>query len=136
MGTFIVSFIGNGFVQSAQHAPILDRLSPTARRHSMVRALALQVDASVALTCTQQPTCYDTCTCLAKDINNGFAVFCKQVLLYFTIIVSVVSLFGVLTAPDIIREGSDFVTRLKSDNVWVVVLEKMRHGLGDGVIMC
>lgn len=36
MGTFIVSFIGNGFVQSAQHAPILDRLSPTARRRSMV----------------------------------------------------------------------------------------------------
>lgn len=54
----------------------------------------------------------------------------SQVLLYFMIIVSVLSLFGVLTAPDIIREASDFVTRLKSDNVWVVVLEKMRHGLG------
>lgn len=53
-----------------------------------------------------------------------------QVLLYFLIIVCVVSLFGLLTAPDIIREASDFVTRLKSDNVWVVVLEKMRHGLG------
>lgn len=53
-----------------------------------------------------------------------------QVLLYFLFIVSVLGLFGVLTAPDIIREASDFVTRLKSDNVWVVVLEKMRHGLG------
>lgn len=36
-------------------------------------------------------------------------------------------------APDLIREGSDFVTRLKSDNVWVVVLEKMRHGLGSAL---
>jgi hypothetical protein len=36
MGTFIISFIGNGFVQTAQHAPVLDRLSPTVRRHSMV----------------------------------------------------------------------------------------------------
>ena len=53
-----------------------------------------------------------------------------QVLLYFLIIVSVLGLFAVLTAPDIIREASDFVTRLKSDNVWTVVLEKMRHGLG------
>jgi predicted PurR-regulated permease PerM len=52
------------------------------------------------------------------------------VLLYFLIIVSVLGLFAVLTAPDIIREASDFVTRLKSDNVWTVVLEKMRHGLG------
>jgi predicted PurR-regulated permease PerM len=91
MGTFIISFIGNGFVQTAQHAPVLDRLSPTLRRHSMV-------------------------------------------LLYFLIIVSVLGLFAVLTAPDIIREASDFVTRLKSDNVWTVVLEKMRHGLGDGMM--
>ena len=28
-------------------------------------------------------------------------------------------LFGVLTIPDIAREGADFVNRLKSDNVWV-----------------
>ena len=53
-----------------------------------------------------------------------------QVVLYFAAIVCILTLFGVMTAPDIIREGSDFVTRLKSDNVWVVVLEKMRHGLG------
>ena len=52
------------------------------------------------------------------------------VLLYFTTIVSVVTLFGVLTIPDIIREGADFVSRLQSDNIWVVVLEKLRHGVG------
>ena len=51
-------------------------------------------------------------------------------LLYFSGIVSVVFLFGVMTIPDIIREGADFVRRLKSENVWVVVLEKMRNGLG------
>lgn len=46
------------------------------------------------------------------------------------LIVSVLTLFGVLTIPDIIREGSDFVQRLKAENVWVVVLEKLRHGVG------
>jgi hypothetical protein len=44
--------------------------------------------------------------------------------------VSVLTLFGVLTIPDIVREGSDFVQRLKAENVWVVVLEKLRHGIG------
>lgn len=89
MGVFIISFIGNGFVQSARNTPVLKSMSPTARRRLLV-------------------------------------------LLYFSAIVSILILFAVLTAPDIIREGSDFVTRLKSENVWVVVLEKMRHGLGDG----
>ena len=46
------------------------------------------------------------------------------------LIVSVLTLVGVLTIPDIIREGSDFVQRLKAENVWVVVLEKLRHGVG------
>ena len=55
---------------------------------------------------------------------------CAQVLLYFAAIVSCVTLFGVLTIPDIIRESADFVTRLQSDSIWVVVLEKLRHGLG------
>ncbi len=53
-----------------------------------------------------------------------------QVLVYFTAIVSCVTLFGVMTIPDIIRESADFVTRLQSDSIWVVVLEKIRHGLG------
>ena len=53
-----------------------------------------------------------------------------QVLAYFTAIVSCVTLFGVMTIPDIIRESADFVTRLQSDSIWVVVLEKIRHGLG------
>ena len=52
------------------------------------------------------------------------------VLLYFTIILSIVTLFGVLTIPNVIREGADFVSRLQSDNIWVIVLEKLRHGIG------
>ncbi|DBB10731.1 TPA: hypothetical protein ACH3X3_007221 [Trebouxia sp. C0006] len=93
MGTFIVAFIGNGFVASAQNSTALKILDskPMLRRRLLV-------------------------------------------LLYFSGIVSVVFLFGVMTIPDIVREGADFVRRLKSENVWVVVLEKMRNGLGDGVM--
>jgi hypothetical protein len=36
MGTFIVAFIGNGFVASAQDAPLLGKLSPKARRRLLV----------------------------------------------------------------------------------------------------
>ena len=57
---------------------------------------------------------------LAPDISVSVA----------QLIVSVLTLFGVLTIPDIIREGSDFVQRLKAENAWVVVLEKLRHGVG------
>lgn len=91
MGTFIVAFIGNGFVGSAQKSPAFRFLDsrPLLRRRLLV-------------------------------------------LLYFSGIVSIVFLFGVMTIPDIIKEGADFVRRLKSENVWVVVLEKMRHGLGYG----
>jgi len=37
---------------------------------------------------------------------------------------------GAITIPDIVREGSDFVQRLQNENIWTVVLEKMRSGLG------
>ena len=94
MGTFIVAFIGNGFVSSTQKSTALKFLNsrPMLRRRLLV-------------------------------------------LMYFSGIVSVVFLFGVMTIPDIIREGADFVRRLKSENVWVVVLEKMRNGLGYGLIV-
>ncbi|KAK2079954.1 hypothetical protein QBZ16_002349 [Prototheca wickerhamii] len=91
MGTFIVSFIGNGFVNSAQDNPLLRRLSPATRRHMLVTA-------------------------------------------YFVAIASIFCLFGTLIIPDVVREGFDFVTRLQTENIWVVVLEKMRDGLGDGVM--
>ncbi|KAL6785199.1 hypothetical protein ACKKBG_A02845 [Auxenochlorella protothecoides x Auxenochlorella symbiontica] len=91
MGTFIVSFIGNGFVNSAQNTPLLRRLTPSARRHVLVSA-------------------------------------------YFIAIISMFCLFGVLIIPDVVREGFDFVQRLQTDNIWVVVLQKMRDGLGDGVM--
>ena len=52
------------------------------------------------------------------------------VLIYFAAIVAFITLFGIMTIPDIAREGADFVSRLKSDSVWVVLVEKMRHGLG------
>lgn len=88
MGTFVLSFIGNGFVRSAQRTmPLPVAIPPGMRRKFLV-------------------------------------------LLYFTAIVSCVTLFGVMTIPDIIREAADFVSRLQSDSIWVVVLEKLRHGLG------
>ncbi|CAL8468128.1 g7667 [Coccomyxa elongata] len=92
MGTFVLSFIGNGFVRSAQRTMPLPKAIPPGMRRKFL------------------------------------------VLLYFTAIVSCVTLFGVMTIPDIIREAADFVSRLQSDSIWVVVLEKLRHGLGDGMM--
>eukprot|EP00889_Picochlorum_renovo_P002369 jgi/Picre1/29399/NNA_004787.t1 len=91
MGTFIVSFIGNSFVTSAQNIPQLKTLSPQRRRRVLV-------------------------------------------FVYYTCIVLLFTLFGVLIIPDVVREGYDFVSRLQTENLWVVVLEKMRKGLGDGVM--
>lgn len=56
------------------------------------------------------------------------------VVLYFSTIVALVTLFGVMTIPDIAREGADFVSRLQSDNIWVVLVEKARRGLGDHIM--
>ncbi|KAK9803350.1 hypothetical protein WJX73_007055 [Symbiochloris irregularis] len=91
MGTFILAFVGNSFVRSAQQTRLLSPFSPLLRRRTLV-------------------------------------------LIYFTFILGVVSMLGIATMPDIIREGADFITRLQSDNIWVVVLEKARSGLGDGVM--
>lgn len=52
------------------------------------------------------------------------------VVTFFAIIAATLALFGVLTIPDIIREGADFVGRLQSDNIWVMIVRKMREGLG------
>lgn len=52
------------------------------------------------------------------------------VFVYYTCIVLLFTLFGVLIIPDVVREGYDFVSRLQTENLWVVVLEKMRKGLG------
>ncbi|EIE20668.1 hypothetical protein COCSUDRAFT_48360 [Coccomyxa subellipsoidea C-169] len=92
MGTFVLSFIGNGFVRSAQRTMPFPATIPVGMRRKFL------------------------------------------VLLYFTAIVSCVTLFGVMTIPDIIREAADFVSRLQSDSIWVVVLEKLRQGLGDGMM--
>lgn len=91
MGTFVVSFVGNGFVQSVEDLLPLRRFTPQKRRRLLVTA-------------------------------------------YFTAIVSLFTLFGVLIIPDVVREGVDFVSRLQTENLWVVVLEKMRKGLGEGVM--
>ena len=56
------------------------------------------------------------------------------VIVYYTGIVLLFTLFGVLIIPDVVREGYDFVSRLQTENLWTVVLEKMRKGLGDGVM--
>ena len=88
MGTFVLSFIGNGFVRSAQRTMPFPGAIPSGMRRKLL------------------------------------------VLLYFTSIVSCVTLFGVMTIPDIIREAADFVSRLQSDSICLVVLEKLRQGLG------
>ena len=87
MGTFILAFVGNSFVRSAQQTSIFRPFTHVWRRRTLV-------------------------------------------LTYFTVILGIVTLLGVATVPDIIREGADFVSRLQSDNIWVVVLEKARSGLG------
>lgn len=89
LGTFIVSFIGNSFVEGAQESPMVRSLlpTPTVRRQVLV-------------------------------------------LLYFLMILGLFTLLGVLTIPDIAREGADFMNRLQSDNIWVILVEKMRRGVG------
>lgn len=52
------------------------------------------------------------------------------VLFFFASIIALMSVFGANTIPNIAREGVDFVQRLQNDSIWVVVLEKMRSGLG------
>ena len=91
MGTFVVSFIGNGFVSTAETSPLL---RPLLRGLSVQRRRRLLVVA------------------------------------YYTAIVSLFSLFGVLIIPDVVREGADFVHRLQTENLWEVVLAKMRKGVG------
>ena len=81
MGTFVVSFVGNGIVRSAQSTRLFTRL---------VKGTKLRRRVLVA----------------------G----------YFSLIVAACALFGVMTIPDIVREGADFVQRLKSDSIWVVVV--------------
>ena len=91
MGVFIVSFIGNGFVNSMKQLPQLKDIAPQRRRRTLV-------------------------------------------LVYYTFIILIFSLFGVLIIPDVVREGADFVSRLQTENLWAVVLTKMRSGLGDNMM--
>ena len=81
MGTFVVSFIGNGIVRSAQSTRLFSRLVKGTRLRRRVLVAG-----------------------------------------YFSLIVAACALFGVMTIPDIVREGADFVQRLKSDSIWVVVV--------------
>jgi len=90
MGTFVLSFIGNSFVEGAHRLPAMSPLKSVSEKWQR-RSL---------------------------------------VLLFYAIIVSTIAIFGLMTIPNLIREGADFVSRLQSDNIWVVVLEKLRHGLG------
>eukprot|EP00210_Caulerpa_lentillifera_P000413 g401.t1 len=55
-------------------------------------------------------------------------------LVYFSCIVSLLTLFGSVTIPGLVKEGIDFVNRLQNENIWIVVLEKMRNGLGDNIM--
>jgi hypothetical protein len=50
---------------------------------------------------------------------------------YFGAILAVFVTLGVVTIPDVSTEGVHLVRRLQSDTLWVVLVEKMRAGLGD-----
>ena len=89
MGTFVVSFVGNGIVRSAQSTRLFSRLVKGTRLRRRVLVAG-----------------------------------------YFSLIVAACALFGVMTIPDIVREGADFVQRLKSDSIWVVVVSFFLFFLG------
>lgn len=89
MGVFIISSIGNSFVDATNSSQLLNPIPESARRRILV-------------------------------------------LFFFASIIALMSVFAANTIPNIAREGVDFVQRLQNDNIWVVVLEKMRAGLGYG----
>ena len=43
------------------------------------------------------------------------------VISYFFTIAAILTVFGVLTIPYIVREGADFVSRLQAENIWCVL---------------
>jgi len=51
--------------------------------------------------------------------------------LYFALIVSLVTGFGLLTIPTMVREAADLVTRIQSENPYVLMGNKVREALGD-----
>ncbi|KAG1671404.1 hypothetical protein FOA52_011901 [Chlamydomonas sp. UWO 241] len=55
-------------------------------------------------------------------------------IVYFGAILAVFVTLGVVTIPDVSTEGVALVKRLQSDTLWVVLVEKMRAGLGDQVM--
>jgi predicted PurR-regulated permease PerM len=40
------------------------------------------------------------------------------VMAYFITIAAILTVFGVMTIPYIVREGADFVHRLQAENIW------------------
>ena len=51
-------------------------------------------------------------------------------MVYFTAILAVLGLFGIVTIPAIVSEGTDFMHRLQQENAWSVILKDVREGLG------
>ena len=126
MGTFIVSFIGNGFVRSAQSwLPGQSRFSPQVRQPACLPCTRLHRLNSLPCSSARPPPV--TAPLLAACLQARRRLL---VIAYYMAIVSLLTLFGVLIVPDVVREGADFVSRLQTENLWVVVLEKMRKGLG------
>ena len=74
MGTFIVSFIGNGFVMSAQNSPLLSRLSPKARRRLLV---LLYFTVGTATTAKRRGNHYLWHTCLPNFIPSFCEAFVR-----------------------------------------------------------
>ena len=59
---------------------------------------------------------------LKSVISSASARRKVLVLAYFITIALILSVFGVLTIPYIVREGADFIGRLQAENIWCALL--------------
>lgn len=150
MLTFIVSFLGNGFVSGLSGS--LQRLrvpiSPDAQRKLLV---LLYFSIIIGLVrCASRPSpssphpdgaphhihnptiLKSPCTSQTPASYLIHSLQCH--LATPSLRPQPRSLFAVLTIPSLMKEGADLVVKLQSDSVWVVILDKMRQGLGGGVM--
>ena len=138
MGTFVLAFIGNGFVRSAQRSMLFPApVSPGWRRRILVLLYFTAIVSCVTLfgistipdiirhACAL-PSCAGVCPAAVGAERKREALHHPR---YVDGAVCQAEPCG-RAAACIRREAADFVSRLQSDSIWVVVLEKLRQGLG------
>lgn len=153
MGTFILSFIGNGFVKGAGASALVARVVPQALRKRRVLVMIYFAGIISLVTLFGVMTIPDmvrkqrmaalrsgACGGIVWG-GEGRAVHVRvrgeeaRLQRWAALIPSTsCSHPHCTTTPRQVREGADFVERLQNDNIWVVVLKKMRQGVGEGVM--